>query len=171
MNPKYLKILSVVGSSMVFGPSLILGTQAFALEFVPMNQAISQVLGTTKAFKKDLKIDGEDVLAYYSKTPEGAPLKIAVVQKGIYAPSCTHTWVVGLDAKKGTVDQIRVVEMSCQHAFPAKTPEYLTQYTGKGFTDLEKLDSQVVPIAKATGTCVLTTKAVKKSIRAAREIK
>ena len=169
LNP--IKFSHLKSLSILLSPTFLFGMNALAVEFEPLNQAISKSLGTTKAFKKEIKIDGEDVTTYYSKSADDKPSKFAVIQKGIYAPSCTHTWVVGLDAKKGTVDQIRVVEMSCQHAFPAKAPEYLAQYTGKGFADLEKLDSQVAPIAKATGSCLLTTKAVKKSIRLAREFK
>ena len=90
--------------------------------------------------------------------------RVAVIEKGIYQPSCTHTWAVGLDGKTGAVTEVRVVEMSCPHAFPAKAASYLEQYKGKGPADVAKLDSQIQTIAKATGSCRLTTEAVSRAI-------
>ncbi|MEZ4751935.1 MAG: hypothetical protein R3B54_15280 [Bdellovibrionota bacterium] len=95
-----------------------------AVEFEKMGQAIAKSLGTTKAFKSTVEVEGEAATVYYSKDGSGQPKKVAVVQKGIYEPNCTHTWVVGLDARSAKVEGIRVVEMSCPHAFPTKKSSF-----------------------------------------------
>lgn len=136
-----------------------------AAEFESLGKAVAGALGTTKAFKKSVKsVGGKAVDVFYSKAPSGAPLNYAFVEKGVYEPNCTHTWVIGIDAKTSKVSQIRVVEMSCPHAYPTKAGNFLDQFKGKGPADVAKLDSQIIPIAKATGSCNLTTAAVKRSI-------
>ena len=140
---------------------------AFAVEFEPLNQAIAKSLGTTKASKKATKIGNTPVEVDYS----AGGARMAFIEKGTYDPNCTHTWVVGVDGKSLKVTGIRVVEMSCPHAFPCKEASFLDAYKGKSPADIGKLDSQITNIAKATGSSELTTKAVKRSLTAAKSLK
>jgi hypothetical protein len=133
--------------------------QAHAVEIEPLGKALAAALGTTKVFSK--KIDGNAV--YYSKNAAGKADRYAMVEKNIYPPNCSHTWVVGLDSA-GKVTQIRVNEMGCPHAFPAKQASFLDQYKGKGPADAGKIKGSVNTIAKATGTCDLASDAVEHSI-------
>jgi hypothetical protein len=144
---------------------------AFATEFEPLGKAVAASLGTTKAFKKSFKFEGKPLDVFYSKNSSGKAAKFAFVQHGIYEPNCTHTWIVGVDAKSGKVDGVRVVEMSCPHAYPTKTEGFLGQFKGKGIADASKLKSDITPIAKATGSAVLAIDAVRKSIVAASKLK
>ncbi len=143
---------------------LILLEQAFAVQFEPKGKAVAEVLGTKKAKQKKLTVDGKEITAFYPSEGKG---KIAFVQEGLYPPNCTHTWVVGIDAAKNTVTQVRVVEMECPHAFPTKESSFLGQFEGKGLRDLDKLDS-VHTVAKATGSSKLAIEAVKRSIKGAK---
>ena len=103
------------------------------VQFEKLGSAIASVLGTTKASKKTVSVRGEKTDVYYSKKG-AAPSAFAVVQTGLYPPDCTHTWVVGLDAKK-RISKIRVVEMSCSHAHPTRENSFLNQFVGKGVAD------------------------------------
>lgn len=140
-------------------------------EFEKKGSAISKALGGTKqAYPKKVKVDGADITAYVNADPKkGKPSKIAVVQEALYAPDCTHTWVIGLDGS-AKVEQIRVVEMKCHHAFPTNKPSFLDQFKGKGPAEVDSLKDSVTTIAKATGTCNLTTDAVIKSIKIAQAV-
>ena len=146
-----------------------------AVSFEPLNQAIAKALGTTKAAKRSLgrelasRDQGGDV--YYSKGPGGKAETLAFVQKGVYEPNCTHTWVVGVNAHSATIKTVRVVEMSCPHAFPTKAASFLDQYQGKGPAEVKSLENSVNTIAKATGSSRLTTHAVKRSILTAMKLK
>ncbi len=131
-------------------------TAAQSSEFMPLKTALSKALGTTKAFQKKIGTDN----VYYAKDSAGKPTKLAIVQKGLYKPDCTHTWVIGMNANDSTVDQVLVVEMKCPHAFPTNKAFYLDQYKGKGPADVANLKSQVTTVAKATATSNLTTDAV-----------
>lgn len=133
---------------------------ARAVEFEPLNKALLAVLGTPKVQKKTY---GPSQV-FYSKNAAGKPDKLAVVEKGMYEPNCTHTWVIGLDSKSTKVTQIRVVEMSCQHAFPTKAGSFLTQYKGVGPAETKDLKKKIKTIAKATGSSDLTTDAVVRAI-------
>ncbi len=144
---------------------------AEATEFEPKGKAIAAALGTKQAFKKSVNVDGKAVDVFYSKDSKGKAAKYAIVETGLYEPNCTHTWVMGINAKTAALETIRVVEMSCPHAFPTKTNSFLGQYTGKGPADMQKLDSDIQVVAKATGTCQLTTDAVKRSVSVASKIK
>jgi hypothetical protein len=139
----------------------ILSGDARATEFEKLGDAIAGALGTTQAFSKSVK--GETL--YYSKNPQGAPSRVAVIEKGIYEPNCTHTWVIGVDLPKHTVSGIRVHEMSCPHAFPTRAAAFLDQFKGKGPQDLAKLHREIDTIAKATGSSKLTTDAVVRAIQ------
>jgi hypothetical protein len=142
-----------------------------AAEFEALGKAVGATLGTTKAFKKSVKsVGGGQTDVFYAKGPSGEPTRYAFIEKGIYEPNCTHTWVIGIDAKTAKVSQIRVVEMSCPHAYPTKAGNFLDQFKGKGPADVAKLDSQIMPISKATGSCNLTTDAVKRSITTASKL-
>jgi thiamine biosynthesis lipoprotein len=134
---------------------------ARAVVIEPLGKAVGTILGTTKAQQKTLKgTDGENVTVLYSKENHRA----AFVQKGLYKPDCTHTWAVGIDMSTGAVTEVRVVEMACPHAYPTKSASFLDQFKGKGPADVATLDSDIHTIAKATGTSVLATDAVKRSI-------
>ena len=141
--------------------------QAKAVEIEPMGKAIMAVLGTPKAQKK---VDGTTTI-FYAKDANGHVTTAAFIQSGIYEPNCGHKWVVGIDGKTGRVTQVRPIEMACPHAFPTKAASFLDQYKGKGPADVAKLSSQVATIAKATGSCNLTTDAVKKSITTYQQVK
>lgn len=145
--------------------------EAVAVEFEQLGKAVAGVLGTTKAFKKTIPSGKTKVDVFYSKDAAGKANKYAFIEKGIYEPNCTHTWVIGVDAATNKVDSIRVVEFSCQHAYPTRAASFLDQYKGKGPADAKKLDSDVMNIAKATGSCMLTTDAVKRSITNAQRLK
>lgn len=144
---------------------------AHAAEFEPLGKAVAAVLGTKSAYQMSIPVDGKVPKGFYAKDAGGKATKLAFVQNGVYEPNCTHTWVVGVDAVTGKVSEVRVVEMSCPHAYPTKTESFLGQYKGKGPADAQKLKSDVVPIAKATGSANLTTDAVRKSIVTASKLK
>jgi len=156
--------------TLVFAAELGRGS-AFATEFESLGQAVAASLGTKKAFKKSFAFENKPLDVFYSKDASGNPTKYAFVQKGIYEPNCTHTWVVGVDATTGKVNGVRVVEMSCPHAYPTKTESFLGQFVGKGPADAAKLKGEVTPIAKATGSANLAIDAVRKSIVAASKLK
>jgi hypothetical protein len=145
--------------------------EAFAVEFEQLGKAVAGVLGTTKAFKKTIPSGKDKVDVFYAKDGSGKASKYAFIEKGIYEPNCTHTWVIGVDARTNKVEEIRVVEFSCQHAYPTRAGSYLDQYKGKGPADVKKLDSDIMTIAKATGSSKLTTDAVKRSIINAQRLK
>ena len=142
--------------------------QGFSVEIVPLKNALKATLGPVKAAaKKNMTQGGEKFEVYYDKN---APKKFAVVQRRIYPPNCTHTWVIGLDSS-ATVKDIRIVEYSCPHAKPATTPSYFEQYIGKGPADAGSLKGSISTVAKATGTCDLTTDAVIMSIKGVTDAK
>jgi hypothetical protein len=143
---------------------------AQAQEFQSLGNAIKTILGNAGkgAFKKNLG-PGQDV--YYSKNARGKAARLAFVETGIYKPNCTHTWVVGIDPSTDKVTGIEVVEMSCPHAFPTKEKSFLDQYVGKGPAEARTLIKQIDTIAKATGSCNLTTDAVVRSITSASKVK
>lgn len=140
---------------------------AGAVDFEPMNKALVNLLGTTKVVKKTV---GKSE-AYYVKGAKGIPSKIAFIERGVYEPNCTHTWAIGLDPKSGAVTEIRVIEMSCPHAFPTRAASFLDQYKGKGPADAAKLSADIKTIAKATGSSNLTTDAVKRTVTAYKGLK
>lgn len=144
---------------------------AYATEFEPLGQAVAASLGTKKAFKKSFAFEKKPLDVFYAKDAAGKATKFAFVQKGVYEPNCTHTWIVGVDAASGKVNGVRVVEMSCPHAYPTKTESFLGQFKGKSFADATKLKSDVTPIAKATGSANLAIEAVRKSLVAASKLK
>ena len=161
-----LKALSAFLLAMELGRGI-----AFATEFESLGQAVATSLGTKKAFKKSFAFEGKPLDVFYAKDAAGKPTKYAFVQKRIYDPNCTHTWVVGIDAGTGKVSGIRVVEMSCPHAYPTKTESFLGQFTGKSFADAAKLKGDITPIAKATGSANLAIDAVRASLVAASKLK
>lgn len=145
--------------------------RADAVELEPLGKAVGAVLGTTKAFKKSIGGPGGAKDVFYAKDAKGKASKVAFVEKGLYPPNCTHTWVIGLDVATGKVTEVRATEMACPHAFPTKTASFLSQYQGKGVTDVATLDSKIDTVAKATGSAKLTTEAVKRSIMALNQSK
>lgn len=148
--------------------ALLYQLESGATEFEPLVKALAGILGPVKAIKKQIDLPGEakSATAWYFKDKTGHVTKVAFVENGIYEPNCTHTWVVGLNAKTGVVDQIRVVEMSCPHAFPTKAPSFLAQFIGKSPAETLKQTKQVHTIAKATGSSLLAAKAVERSVTA-----
>jgi len=146
------------------------GESSWATEFQKLGKAIGTVLGSTKATKRTISVSGQKVDVFTLKNGASAS-RYAFVQKGVYAPNCTHTWVVGTDAKTHKVVDIQVIEMSCPHAFPTREKSFLSQFTGKGPADVQKLSGSVVAVAKATGSSDLTTDAVKRSIQGSQQLK
>ncbi len=143
---------------------------ASAVEFEKLGNAVASALGTKSVFQGSATVDGKKVDYFYSKNAAGKPENYAFIQKELYQTgNCTHTWVMSVNAVKKTLKNIRVVEMKCNHAFPAKQPSFLDQYIGIGPANLAKL-GEINNITGATGTCELTTKAVKRSITAASKI-
>ncbi len=144
---------------------------AYATEFEPLGKSVAAALGTKAAFKKSFAFEGKPLDVFYAKDGAGKATKLAFVQKAVWEPNCSHTWIVGVDMASGKVSEVRVVEMSCPHAFPTKTESFLGQYKGKGLTDAGKLKGDIAPVAKATGSANLATEAVRKSIVAASKLK
>jgi hypothetical protein len=144
---------------------------ATATEFEPLGAAVAGALGTKQAFKKSFAFEKKPLDVFYSKDGSGKASKYAFIQKGVYEPNCTHTWVVGVDANSGKITEVRVVEMSCPHAYPTKTEGFLGQFKGKSFADAAKLKNDIAPIAKATGSANLAIDAVRKSLVAASKLK
>ncbi len=150
---------------------LILVETAEGVEFEKMGSAVGAALkGVKKASKGSAKVDGKDVVIYYSKDASGKPDRFAVVQQGIYPPNCSHTWVVALDGKL-KVDDIRVVELACTHAYPTREKSFLSQFYGRGPAQVKEIKSGVQTIAKATGSSELTANAVVIAIEAASSLK
>jgi len=168
MKSPFKKSLSLTLCSLSSLLATLLPAQA--QEFQSLGSAIKTILGHagSGAFKKNLA-PGRDV--YYSKNTQGKAARLAFVETGIYKPNCTHTWVVGVDPATAKVTGVEVVEMSCPHAFPTRDKSYLDQYVGKGPAEARSLIKQIDTIAKATGSCNLTTEAVVRSITDASKVK
>lgn len=152
--------------------------KGYGVEFQKLGTAVSkalsgsrQIASTSKAFKTTVDVNGNSITAFYTKDPAGKPSNFAFVQKGMYQSDCSHTWVVGVDAKTAKVQGIEVVEMSCPHAFPTNKASFLDQYKGKGPADLKELKGNIHTIAKATASCDLTTDAVSRSIEGALKLR
>ncbi len=143
--------------------------QASAVQFEAKGKAVAAVLGTKSAFQKKITLNGKEETVFYSKGSDGKAEILAFVQEGLYPPNCTHTWIVGVNAKKGTITEIRPVEMSCPHAFPTKEVSFLSQFQGKA--DAASLDKDIKTVAKATGTSKLAIEAAQKSLKGAKELK
>lgn len=141
---------------------------AHSAEFEKLGAAVAKALGTSKAFRAPAS---SGTTAFFAKDGSGKPARFAVVEKGMYEPNCTHTWVIAIDARKVAVEQIRVVEMSCPHAFPTNKATFLDQYKGKGPADMKSLKSEIHTIAKATGSSNLTTDAVIRAVSLASSMK
>lgn len=156
---------------MIVSVSFVYFVSASAVEVQKMGSAISKALKTTQAYKSSATVSGEKVDVYYSKSKAGQAERFAVIQKKIYEPNCTHTWVIGVDSKSGKVDDIQIVEMSCHHAFPTKEASFLSQFKGRGPASLSTLKDKTQTIAKATGSSLLTADAVITAIKAVDSIK
>lgn len=141
----------------------------FSVEIENLKSALKATLGPIKsAAKKTLTRDKETFDVYFDKSSKS---RFAVVQKRIYPPNCTHTWVIGIDGQTSVVTGIRIVEYSCPHAKPAAKESFFEQYKGKGPADTKTLKGSVTTIAKATGTSELTTDAVIMAIEAVVDLK
>lgn len=136
-----------------------------AVEIEPLAKSLQALLGTTKVLKKTFDLDSKKKLdAFYIKDSSGKPEIAAFIEHGLYEPNCTHTWTIGVDAKTGKIREMRVVEMSCPHAFPTKEKSFLNQFKGKGISDAPKVKSQVHTIAKATGSSILAAEAIQRTL-------
>lgn len=153
---------------------------AGAAQFEKQSVALKKLLGPGQILKKtvalkdselDRKIAGSFHHELYYARRDGSATAMAIVEKRIYEPNCSHTWVVGINPKSFAVTEVRVVEMSCPHAFPCKENSFLDQYKGVGPAQLEKLRGQVDTIAKATGTSQLTTDVVVTAVKVAQAAK
>lgn len=142
--------------------------QGMCVEVESLKSAIKATLGPIKAAaKRSVTHNNQTFDVYFDKT---RPTQFAVVQSRVYPPNCTHTWVIGLN-DKAVVKNIRMVEYSCPHAKPATKKSYFQQYMGKGPADVMSLKSSIQTIAKATGSCDLTTDSVVTSIEAIAKVK
>lgn len=141
-----------------------------AVQIESLASAIKRILGPIKtAAKKPLTHGTEKFDVYYDKASKN---RFAVVQKRIYQTgNCTHTWVIGIDAQTSSVTEVRMVEYSCPHAKPAAKQSYFDQYRGKGPADVQTLKTDIASIAKATGSCELTTDAVITAIESVDKLK
>jgi hypothetical protein len=137
---------------------------SFAAEFEPLGKALQSLLKTTQVKKKTLRIQEKDSTAFYSLGADQKLERLAVVEKGIYEPNCTHTWAIGIDGKTGKIDGIRVIEMSCPHAYPTKEQSFLSQFLGKGPKDKATIQEKLDVVAKATGSSKLAGDAVIRSL-------
>ena len=144
---------------------------ASAVQVEPLGKALGKILGATKGVKKKTNTQGKFEQDIYYVAGGAGPSSVAVVEHGIYPPDCTHTWAVGLDPKTSKVKTVRVIEMSCPHAFPTKASSFLDQYIGMGPAQMKSLKSKISTIAKATGSCDLTTAAVQRSISGYQKMK
>jgi hypothetical protein len=135
--------------------------RSFAVDIEPMGKAIGALLGTTKQVQK--KTFGKQ-LAFFSKDAS-AKGKAVFIENGVYEPNCAHTWAVGIDGA-GKVQGVRVLSLGCPHANPIKPASFLDQYKGKGAADIAALKAHkgIDTIAKATGSCDLTSDAVARSL-------
>jgi hypothetical protein len=166
-NFQFLTILAV---------SAILPKLSYGTEYKPLTTALKEALGNPKQiFKKPGKADGQTYDLYYSKDEKGNPKKFASVQKALYETSCTHTWVIGLDASPAIkVDKIYVVEMSCaDNTKSARSNSFLSQFEGKKVSDVKELDKQISAgsAAQSTYTGEYTITAVKRTLILASEFK
>ncbi len=149
---------------------LVLATCAFlesahAVEIEPMGKALMAILKTVKVSAKDVPGSKSGAKLYYTKAADGAVERAAFIEHGTYPPDCTHTWAIGIHPKTSKVTEVRVIEMSCPHAFPTKTPSFLEQFKGKGPADAKTLVRKVDIVAKATGSSKLAAEAVVRSIQ------
>lgn len=172
----YLSHKAILTAAVLLGELTRLS--AYATEFEPLGKAVAAALGTKQAFKKSFAFEGKPLDVFYAKGDGRSPAsatstatKYAFVQKGIYEPNCTHTWVVGIDAVSLKVTEVRTVEMACPHAYPTKSETFVGQFKGKGIADADKLKKEIAPIAKATGSSDLMVEAVRRSLVAASKLK
>lgn len=160
--------------SLVIALLLIRLEGAYGVEFEPLGNSVAKALKTDKVFpvkEKGRRLAVGGVPEFFKDDHGKNSKKIALIERGLYPPNCTHTWVISLDSKKLKVDQIRVVEMSCPHAFPTKEGNFLDQFKGRGPAEATKLSKLVTVVAKATGSSELTVKAVQSAIRRAEQKK
>jgi len=138
---------------------------AHAVVFEKMGTAVKKALASksSNVGRKVFRRKGKKYPVFFTSK------RLAVVETGMYPPNCTHTWVIGLDRKSSKVKSIRVVEMSCHHAFPCQKESFLDQYLGKGPAHTKKIKAATDTIAKATGSSLLTSDAVIRAIKAAKK--
>lgn len=144
---------------------------AKAVPFESLPAALTKVLnGETKVVKRNVKVKGKSADAFIPKKRGKKGYTIAFVQKEVYPPNCTHTWVIGVQSRTRKVTSIREVEMSCPHAFPTRKNSFKSQFVGKGPADVRKLKKGIDYIAKATGSSELLRDSVVRSIEGAKKI-
>ncbi len=139
--------------------------QAVGVEIEAKGKALKALLGTPQVKRKQVKIGPAEREVFYTADKS----RIAVVESGLYPPNCTHTWAIGI--AKDKISEIRVLEMSCPHAFPTKAASFLDQYRGKGPAQAAKLKGDIHTIAKATGSADLLTDAVLRVLTALPTVK
>jgi hypothetical protein len=130
---------------------------SWAGEIEPLKSALISLLG-----KVQVQHVGAGDMDYWFKKGGHAP-RVVFIEKNVYPPNCSHTWAVGIDSASGKVASVHPLEMGCPHGYPAKSKTFLSQFQGKGMSDIKSLDG-IDTIAKATGTCKLAADAVKKSL-------
>ncbi len=139
--------------------------KSFAVEFESLAQALAATLKEKKqVLKNSVTVRGRTVDYYMRKDVKPDKATIAFVQKEVYDPNCTHTWVIGVDSSRHRVTSIREVEMSCPHAFPTRQMSFKSQFLGKTRADIPKMKDSIDFIAKATGSSELLRDSIVRSI-------
>jgi hypothetical protein len=136
---------------------------AHAADIERMGDALKALLHTGAGVKAKAVPGSKDGAKLFYVKRGNKIAAAAFVERGIYPPDCTHTWAIGINPASGAVTGIRPIEMKCQHAFPTRAASFLDQFKGMGPRNLPKLQN-IETIAKATGSCLLTRDAVKRSI-------
>jgi len=138
---------------------------AFATQVESLKSALKSLLKTDKVFQKKIDFEKEKSTVIYSKGSDGKADQVVVMGNGRYPPNCDHTWTIGLNAKDATVTEAKLIEYTCHHAEPTTQKSFMDQYKGKGPKDVATLASKITPVAKATGTSELATKAIVRAIK------
>lgn len=167
-------------STLALGIVSLAPSAAQATEFESLKSALENALGIkgqknktlATIYKKTYTLGKLKHDLYYTKDAKGNAVRFATVQKDLYKPDCTHTWVIGMKVKPAVeVEQVRVVEMKCKHAFPAKERSFLSQFEGKKIADAKTLDRDVGTVATATYTATYTTQAVIRALKLASQFR
>lgn len=140
--------------------------------FQKQGPALIGMLGTPKvSVKKVAQDQGATSEVYYAKGPNGKASKVAVVEKGMWEPGCSHTWAIGIDPGTGKVTEIKQIEMSCPHAHEICVSWFQDQFIGKGVAEMSKLEGSVKTVAKATGSSKIEATAVRRAVNAFQKLR
>lgn len=138
---------------------------ALATQVEGLKSALKSLLKTEKVFQKKIDFEKAKSTVVYSKGKDGKADNAVVIGDGTYPPNCTHMWAIGINPKTAVVSEARLLEYSCHHAEPTTAKSFMDQFKGKGPKEVATLESKTTPVAKATGTSELATKAVVRAIK------